>query len=147
MGADLYIPSLYDPQKKEWKPCFNEAVEARNRLERGTPEYEAAQKRVEESYEQMLSQGYFRDPYNNLDVLWQFDLSWWRDISPLLDKHGFLPVPKTRQVLKMLDQHQPDFDQNMAKLPAKDQEFYKAEVRIPRDGDQRSELMSITIPK
>jgi hypothetical protein len=25
--------------------------------------------------------------------------------------------------------------------------FFDAELRIPRDGDQRSELMSITIPK
>lgn len=32
MGADLYIPSLYDPQKKQWEPRFNEAVEARNKL-------------------------------------------------------------------------------------------------------------------
>lgn len=132
MGADLYIPSLFNPQSEAWEPKFRKAVQARDQLKKDTPEYEAAQKRVEETYDQMYDRGYFRDSYNDWDVLWKFGLSWWNDITPLLDKEGLLPVPMIREVLKMLDQRQPDFDATMAGLPAKDREYFENKALVLR---------------
>jgi len=33
---------------------------------------------------------YFRDSYNGTSVLWTLDLSWWQDVTPLLNKEGHL---------------------------------------------------------
>lgn len=30
---------------------------------------------------------YFRDSYNDSSILWQLNLSWWRDVTPILDKY------------------------------------------------------------
>lgn len=123
VGADLYIRSLYDKQREEWEPAFNRAVQERDELEHGTPEYEKADALVWDYYERMNVSGYFRDPYNGWDVLWQFGLSWWEDVLPLLDGHH-LPVEKTKTLLAMLDKHQSLFDTNMAETNDDNQTYF-----------------------
>lgn len=119
VGADLYIRSLYDRQHKDLEPAFNKAVQERDKLKRDTPEYEKADALVWDYYERMNVSGYFRDPYNGWDVLWQFGLSWWEDVLPLLDDHH-LSVEKTKTLLAMLDTHQSEFDDRMAETEDED---------------------------
>jgi hypothetical protein len=123
VGADLYIRSLYDKQKQEWEPAFNNAVQERDRLSHGTPEYEKADALVWDYYERMNVSGYFRDPYNGWDVLWQFGLSWWEDVIPLLDDHH-LSVVNTKKLLDMLDAHQSLFETSMAETEEEDERQY-----------------------
>ena len=123
MGADLYIRSLYDKQQKEWEPAFNKAVQERDELKHGTPEYEKAEALVWDYYERMNVSGYFRDPYNGWDVLWQFGLSWWEDVLPFLDGHH-LSVEKTKKLLAMLDEHQSLFETNMAETNDDNRQYF-----------------------
>jgi len=43
-----------------------------------------AQKQVVRYYDKMYQRGYFRDSHNSSNLLWLFDLSWWRDVSGVL---------------------------------------------------------------
>ncbi len=59
-------------------------------------------------------------------------MSWWSDISPLLDKDQLLPLPKIRRVLEMLDERQADFRANMKELSVRDRKYFEeraAELR------------------
>jgi hypothetical protein len=125
MGADLYIDSLYEPNHAIWVPLFDAAVSLRDSLTAGTPEHEEAQQRVNYCFEQMSSCGYFRDPYNDWDVLWQFGLSWWRDVIPMLDKDNRLSVASARRLLIMLDQREQSFEERLAGLPDKKKQSYR----------------------
>ena len=75
MGADLYINSLYEPQRARWEQKFEAAVKHRDSLPADSPERDEAQIEVDHCFTQMRSQGYFRDPYNDWDLLWHFGLS------------------------------------------------------------------------
>jgi hypothetical protein len=125
MGADLYIDSLYEPNQAVWAPQFEEAIALCDSLTPGTPEHEEARERLRYCHEQMYSRGYFRDPYNDWDVLWQFGLSWWDDIIPMLDKEDRLSVSKARRLLAMLDQREEIFEERLAGLPDKKQQSYR----------------------
>src|SRR5258708_17722545 len=102
MGADLYITPLHQQQRQQWEPQFEEAVRRRDSLKAGTEEYHQAQARVEECHDQLNCQGYFRDPYNDWDLLWKFGLSWWEDVIPMLDKWSRLSVAQVQSLLAML---------------------------------------------
>ena len=83
-----------------------------------------AQQRVEHCYDQMLSQGYFRDPYNNWDVLWQFGLSWWTDVIPMLDKEARLSVPQAKLLLEMPQERQGTFEERVEALRAEHEAYF-----------------------
>lgn len=133
MGADLYIRSLYDEQTKVWQPLFDEAVRRRDKLPTGTPEYEEAQKRVGQCFENMNDVGYFRDPYNGWDMLWRYGLSWWTDIIPLLDKDHRLSVANVEHVLALLDEHEDEFEDNMSECPPEEREYFETQAKSLRD--------------
>ncbi len=114
MGADLYIPSLYQPNAGRWQEEFDKAVERRDSLPGGSDEREKADARVSECFEQMYSQGYFRDPYNGWDVLWKFGLSWWEDVIPMLDHKGRLSIAGAKRLLTMLTEREGLFEKNVA---------------------------------
>jgi hypothetical protein len=40
----------------------------------------------------MYERGYFRDPYNDHDLLWKFNLSWWDDVVPMLNARSELTI-------------------------------------------------------
>lgn len=82
MGADLYIKTLEQPVKAEWKPKFEAAVALRNAAQDDAAR-EAAQKLVDEAYNHLWGgDHYFRDSYNSTSVLWRLGLSWWQDLNP-----------------------------------------------------------------
>ena len=109
MGADLYIHSLSEKCRQVWEPYFNTACETRNgnesteNFERDTKvllsetkdkdlealyhEAGAAdfQRYVELAYDKMHEQGYFRDSYNNSNLLWRLGLDYWGYVGSLLD--------------------------------------------------------------
>ena len=64
-----------------------------------------------------VDQTYFRDSYNCWNVLWQFGLSWWQDVMPLLDQNRLLQPKAIVQVLGMLSDRERVFLDNVADLP------------------------------
>src|SRR5260370_12152577 len=98
MGADLYITPLHQQQRQQWEPQFDEAVRRRDSLKAGSREHRQAQARVEECYERLHEQGYFRDPYN-WGLLWKFGLCWWKDVIPMLDDDDRLSVEQAHNLL------------------------------------------------
>ena len=58
--------------------------------------------------------GYFRDAYNNSNILWQFDLSYWTDISKRFANHESLMDPtNTKRLLKLLEKREVVFEENL----------------------------------
>lgn len=125
MGADLYIQSLYQQHRERWQPQFEAAVNHRDSLPADSPEREKAQEQVEHCFEQMLSQGYFRDPYNNSDLLWQFGLSWWTDVIPMLDEDSRLSVAGAKKLLAMLTERKSVFEERVSAFNAEDEQYFR----------------------
>jgi hypothetical protein len=73
--------------------------------------------------------GYFRDSYNGWDVLWQFGLSWWNDVLPLLDSQSSLSVEKILALLALLDERQSQFDDNMTERAEDDRSYFQQKAR------------------
>ena len=125
MGADLYIRSVYEPNRARWEPEFEAAVWLRDSLPKDSPQRKAAQEEVNRRFEQMSSQGYFRDPYNDWDLLWKFRLSWWDDVIPMLDKGGGLSVAAAEQLPARLGEREATFEANLVELPPKEQRSFR----------------------
>jgi hypothetical protein len=125
MGADLYITPLYQEQRQKWEPEFEKAVLLRDSCTEGTAEHRQAQAEVEECHNRLNERGYFRDPYNDWDVLWKFGLSWWEDVIPMLDHHSNLSVAEAKNLLAMLKEREKTFDLALAQLPAEDQQYFR----------------------
>lgn len=126
MGADLYIQSIYKPQRDKIEPLFNQAVALRDSLPEGSAERERAQEQVSEYYDQLYAAGYFRDPYNSWDLLWKFDLSWWNDVLPKLNEDGELSPSDAAWLLDELRRsRQERFEQAIVDLPAEDQASFR----------------------
>jgi len=62
--------------------------------------------------------GYFRDAYNNSDLLWQYDLSWWDDIMHRFTTDGDMSVEQAKTLLAELEKREPVFKKNMDDLLA-----------------------------
>lgn len=114
MGADLYIKSISNKMQAKYDPLFWAAVEKRNDLQKMgfKAEAEKAQKEVTKYSDLMSSEGYFRDSYNGTALfayLYLTDengkedtLSWWRDITPLKDRNGNIPVKNLEKFLTII---------------------------------------------
>jgi len=126
MGADLYISAVFDPHNKKWQEKFDEAVALRNSLTKDAPGYDEAQKQVEYCFDKMYERGYFRDSYNDSNLLWRFGLSWWEDIIPMLDDKSRLSVERANQLLTMLSVREVLFGENLASLPKKERRYFRA---------------------
>jgi len=125
MGADLYINSLHQGSRGTWEPQFEAASKLRDSLPKGSAARAEAETKLEYCQDQMLSQGYFRDPYNNWDLLWQFGLSWWNDIIPLLEDEARLTVPQVRRLLEMLTEREVTFDERLSALRLEDETYFR----------------------
>ena len=132
MGADLYLEPVFTENREQWEPLFNQAVARRDRLAEGSPERQAAQVEVERYYDRMYARGYFRDPYNDWDLLWKFGLSWWEDVIPMLDDTACLQVAQIGRLLGLLSEREPAFEDKLAELPAKDQRYFRGRYRALR---------------
>ena len=133
MGADLYISQLFDPQFKKWQKRFYKAVAYRDRLAEDAPERKEAQKRAEECFEKMYEKGYFRDPYNDGDLLWKFDLSWWEDVIPMLNAQSQLTPEKTAALLGMLKEREQLFECTLASQPEPARRYFRGRYTVLRE--------------
>jgi hypothetical protein len=125
MGADLYIDALYEPTRENWEPEFERAARARDEAPDESSR-KAAQVRVDHAYGQMHSRGYFRDSYNDGNLLWKFGLSWWTDVIPMLDAKSCLAPEQAACLLGILKEREPDFNAALDKLQPRDQAYFRA---------------------
>ncbi len=51
-------------------------------------------------------EGYYRDSYNNTNLLWQYDLSYWTDVGALLDKDNFMSVANIKYFLALIAENE-----------------------------------------
>ena len=124
MGADLYINTLYQPNYRKWEREFKKAVKVRDGLKPETKEHQQAQAEVEEAFERMHERGYFRDPYNNNDLLWKFGLSWWDDVIPMLDAGGDLSPEQAKKLVGMLDENQAKLQESISTMSEKERRYF-----------------------
>jgi hypothetical protein len=123
VGADLYLNSVFQKNRDKYEPKFDHWVIKRNALEKAGEQEAAdrAQKWVSKYYGKMYERGYFRDSYNSSNLLWLFDLSWWRDVlEVLVGKDGKMSPRNAKRFLQMLADREPVFEANLKKVkPAK----------------------------
>lgn len=63
---------------------------------RGGGRVEKMQVLVSLAYELMYSKGYFRDSYNQTNLLWRLGLSYWKDLEGWLDGEGHMSIANMR---------------------------------------------------
>lgn len=120
MGADIYLRSVNDKARAEWEPRFKAAVAARDAKYRDkglpVPEGDPLQQAVEEAYDKMNGEGYFRDSYNSTSLFWLLDFSWWSFDG--YDKTGHMPVPAMKRLLAAIE-NKPITDEMMQRWHVK----------------------------
>jgi hypothetical protein len=123
VGIDLYLNSVFLKHHGRYLIKYNHWVAKRNARHKARRQEAAdrAQERVLRYYDRMYERGYFRDSYNNSNLLWLFDLSWWRDVlEALVDKDGKMSPANASRFLQMLADREPVFEENLKKVkPAK----------------------------
>src|SRR4029077_2695345 len=77
---------------------------------------QAAQARYDHAWEQMNSRGYFRDSYNDSNLLRQFGLSWWHDVIPMLDEKSELSPQLADRLFELLKAREAQFDEALAEM-------------------------------
>jgi DNA-binding SARP family transcriptional activator len=122
MGADVYLKSKFDKQMAVHKPRFDAAVTVRDHLPEGSPERDKEQEKVMQAYNAMYAEGYYRDPYNDTTFLNKLGLSWWRDVIPMLDDDGNMPIEQARK-----------FREQVATLPLIESEIATVFADEPRE--------------
>jgi len=125
MGADLYIKSLFEPNQAKYAPLFEQAVARRDGLPEGSREQDAAEEEVGRCFDAMYAQGYFRDPYNDWDLLWKFGLSWWTDVIPMLDADHRLSGGQITRLLELLHEREERFEASLAELPQDERPYFR----------------------
>jgi hypothetical protein len=80
----------------------------------------------------MYSSGYFRDSYNNSNLLWQFGLSWWSDVIPMLNRNDELSPQRAQKLLSMLDSRSAEFEERIAARAATKQKYFRKKWRALR---------------
>lgn len=110
MGADIYLNSVHDAHEKKFKPAFDRAVKARDKISRkacvdqgldpkvwgndtkaldrdpvAKAAFDKAQEKVSAAYDKLAGSGpefgYFRDPYNGGGLYTRIGRSWWQDVD------------------------------------------------------------------
>ena len=71
----------------------------------------------------------FRDSYNSSNVLWQFDLSWWVDIIPLLDEARTLSPNNAEGLLGKLEARESIFEANLKGEAKEAQEYFRRKYK------------------
>jgi hypothetical protein len=102
MGADLYMNSVFLPNRDKYNPKFTFWIAARDKLQEKEKKKDA-QEKVNFYFEKMYELGYLRDSYNETNLLWLFGLSWWKDVlNVLTDKEGCMQPDQAKNFLQLL---------------------------------------------
>jgi hypothetical protein len=129
MGADLYLESRFRKPHERWRKRFEKAVARRDAAPAGSAEGDRLQRVVLRCYDRMFRNGYFRDSYNQSNLLWQFELSWWEDVIPMLDGNSELAPARTQELLSMLEGRLADFERNIGERPPDEQRYFRKKWR------------------
>jgi hypothetical protein len=70
-------------------------------------------------FQTSVDKGYYRDSYNNTNLLWQFNLSYWADISKKYTKDGRMSIVHAQMLLDELKKREPIFRKNLKDLVAR----------------------------
>ena len=71
--------------------------------------------------------GYFRDSYNDSNLLWKYGLSYWVDIPKYqIKKKGQLLPNETKTLLTTLDEKQAKFKKAIKPLAKDEREYFEA---------------------
>ena len=119
MGADLFLPSVSQKQFDKYQPLFYEWLQQFETLQAdgNIAEADVAQQQVDTYYNKMLARGYFRDSYNNSNLLKLFKLSWWADVSNILtDEEGLMSPENAQRFLQLLQEREPVFITNLPQV-------------------------------
>ena len=101
MGADLYLHSSFDKAQKKFRPKFQEFVKKRDTTTNGRKEY--YQGKVEEYFGKMFGDGYYRDAYNDSNLLWKLGLDYWEWFKAFLDDERQLQPDQAALVLQEVE--------------------------------------------
>lgn len=101
MGADIYLESVNGACREAWEHVFKDAVKKRDASKTSAAKARW-QKKVEEAWLGMYAGGYFRDNYNGYGLFAQTQLSWWRDVIPMLNEEGYLPIDRAEELKAMV---------------------------------------------
>jgi hypothetical protein len=129
MGADLYLKGEFERHHKPWKELFDKAVGERDKCETDSTQFRTWQRRVETYYERMYAVGYFRDPYNDWEMLGLLDLSWDGDVIPMLDLDHHLSPAKAKEFLTLLESREAKFKKNLTHLSRRDSQYFREQYR------------------
>lgn len=110
MGADIYLRKKYEKHSEKYQKKFDVAIKERDDKRPESAEHKKAQKNVEKWYDLMLSKGYFRDSYNDSNLLWKMDLSWWEWANKYCDEEGEISPDKLKLLLVELDVNKSKLD-------------------------------------
>lgn len=119
MGADLYIRPIFQRQRNRYAPKFYHWVAVREATVSRVGRAEA-QQQVNRYFELMYARGYFRDSYNESNLLRHFELSWGEDIIPRLNAAHALNVGQITWLLQTLKEREPLYKASIAKNAHKD---------------------------
>jgi hypothetical protein len=89
--------------RKKYGPKFKEFARKRDATTNGRKEY--YQGKVEEYFGKMYSEGYFRDSYNDSNLLWKLGLDYWGWFGSYLDQDRLLQPDKAEAVLNEVMGH------------------------------------------
>jgi hypothetical protein len=101
MGVDLYLNSV-------WRPWFDAHQQILFEQHRRLPletvdDLDRLNTAIYDSFR--ASGGYFRNAYNDSDVMWAMGLSWRNDVGKMLDADHQLPTDRARELIAKIEAH------------------------------------------
>jgi len=73
----------------------------------------------------MKTGAYFRDSYNSSNLLWQFNLDYWKWFQTLLNEEGNLAPENAKIILDNLKQKEFIFEQHLSLMTEENQKYFK----------------------
>jgi hypothetical protein len=102
MGVDIYLRSVHEPFMAKLKLNPDEAYRRARSIASDPDDLVALSNAIFDVLRE--SGAYFRNGYNDGDVMWAMGLSW-RDVGAMLDEDGLLPVAKARELIDVIEAH------------------------------------------
>jgi hypothetical protein len=131
MGADLYIEKITNATSKKWRKKWDEVVKAPFKG-LSDEEQEKLSKKSDYYWNKMYpASGYFRDSYNDSNLLWKFGISYWTDINKFVDKRGLMTKDKIEGLLILLEKKENVFRENLrnSKTPQYASEYFEKKYK------------------
>lgn len=95
MGADIYLNSVYKENSRKQRKNFIRWCNKRDKAVDNARKL-FCQSKVNLYHNKMYEVGYFRDSYNMTSLMLRLGVSWWRDITPRLDRECRMPIEDMR---------------------------------------------------